>query len=204
MSKHLSRGLRVLPALAILLVVASCGGRKVTRIDADKTTDLSGRWNDTDSRLVSEEMIEDCLNHAWLSRHNRRSSEVPVVTVGVIRNKTMEHIAVDTFITDIERAFIADGGVRVVADAGERADIRAERQAMQGNVTAETLKEFGREMGADYVMTGAINQITDEEGGEVVNFFQTDLELIDIESNEKVWIGSKKIKKHIGKSGYSG
>ena len=75
---------------------------------------------------------------------------------------------------------------------------------MQGNVTPETLKEFGREMGADYVMTGAINQITDEDGGEVVTFFQTDLELIDIESNEKVWIGSKKIKKYIGKSGYSG
>jgi uncharacterized protein (TIGR02722 family) len=128
----------------------------------------------------------------------------PVLIVGAVRNKTMEHVPVETFIKDIERAFINDGSVRVVADAGDRMDIRAEREAMQGNVTPETLKRFGREVGADYVMMGQINQILDEEGGERVSFYQTDLELIDVESNEKVWIGDKKIKKYISKGRYSG
>jgi hypothetical protein len=151
-------------------------------------------------------MILDCLNNPWLTRHqtDTRSSDRPVVIVGVVRNKSMEHIPIDTFITDIERAFINDGRVRVVADAGDRGDIRAEREAMQGNVTAATLKKFGRELGADYVMMGTISQIIDEEGGNKVSFYQTDLELINAESNEKVWIGGKKIKKYIGKGKYSG
>jgi uncharacterized protein (TIGR02722 family) len=196
----------VFAALALAgLALAGCGGGKsVTRIDEDETVDISGRWNDTDSRMVSEEMIRDCLNQPWLRNHMTERGKKPVVIVGAIRNKSMEHIPTDTFITDIERAYINSGEVTVVADAGTRADLRAEREAMQGNVTAETLKEFGREMGADYVMTGNINQIVDEEGGQKVSFYQTDLELIDVESNVKVWIGQKKIKKFIGQGRYSG
>jgi hypothetical protein len=197
----------LLPLFAFVLIAGSgCGGKTVTRIDADTTTDLSGRWNDTDSRQVAQTMIQQCLNAPWLTRHqtDSGSSERPVVIVGVIRNKSLEHIPVDTFIHDMERAFINDGRVRVVADAGDRGDIRAERESMQGNVTAETLKKFGRELGADYVMMGTINQIVDEEGGQKVSFYQTDLELINAESNEKVWIGDHKIKKFIGKGRYSG
>lgn len=190
----------------LMLAAAGCGGRTVTRIAEDSTTDLSGRWNDTDSRLVADEMIRDCLNRPWLTRHqtDTKSSDRPVVIVGVINNKTMEHIAIDTFVKDMERAFINDGRVRVVADAGARGDIRAEREAMQGNVTAETLKKFGRELGADYVIMGTISQIIDEAEGQKVSFYQTDLELINAETNEKVWIGDKKIKKFIGKGKYSG
>jgi len=186
------------------LLAAGCGGTKVTRIESDKTVDLSGKWNDSDSRMVSEEMIRDCLGQAWLRRHMTERSKAPVVIVGAVRNKSMEHIPVETFIKDIERAFINSGEVTVVADAGERVDIRAEREAMQGNVTPETLKRFGREVGADYVMTGVINQIKDTEGGEEISYYQTDLELIDVESNVKVWLGQKKIKKYIERSGFKG
>lgn len=191
-------------SMAALLFLGGCGGKTVSRIDTDEVVDLSGRWNDTDSRFVSEEMIRDCLNGAWLRTHMTDRAKKPVLIVGVVRNKSMEHIPTDTFIKDIERAFVNSGEVVVVADSGERADIRAEREAMQGNATAETLKKFGKEMGADYVMMGDINQIIDQEEGEKVSFYQTNLELIDAESNVKVWIGEKKIKKFIGKGKYSG
>jgi hypothetical protein len=122
----------VLAALSALVAAAAgCGGKSVTRIDEDETVDISGRWNDTDSRLVSEEMIKDCLNQQWIRTHMTERSTRPVVIVGAIRNKSMEHIPTDTFIADIERAFVNSGDVTVVADAGERADLRAEREAMQ-------------------------------------------------------------------------
>lgn len=197
---------RVLAFGLAALMLTGCAGRTVTRVEPDTTIDLSGRWNDTDSRLVAEAMIQDCMTRPWLSRHqtDTKSSDRPVVIVGVIRNKTMEHIAIDTFIKDMERSFINDGRVRVVAEAGARVDIRAERESMQGNVTAATLKKFGQELGADYVMMGTISQIIDESEGQKVSFYQTDLELINAETNEKVWIGDKKIKKFIGKGKYSG
>ncbi|MDE0682552.1 MAG: penicillin-binding protein activator LpoB [Candidatus Poribacteria bacterium] len=183
-----------------IIVFSGCSASKqVTRVDTDTTIDLSGRWNDTDSRMVAEGIIGDCLNHPWINDHGISAGGKPVVIVGGIRNKSMEHIAVATFISDIERAFINSGKVRTVSSSSERGEIREER-ADQGEFSAlETVKQMGRELGADYMMTGEINTIEDREGGDQVVFYQTDLTLTNIETNEKIWIGQKKIKKFIGR-----
>ena len=149
--------------------------------------------------MVADEIIGDCLSHPWINDHGINTGGKPVVIVGGIRNKSMEHIPVATFITDIERAFINSGKVRTVSGSSERGEIREER-ADQGEFAAlETVKRMGRELGADYMMTGEINTIEDREGGDQVVFYQTDLTLTNIETNEKIWIGNKKIKKFIGR-----
>ena len=183
-----------------ITIFSSCSSSKqVTRVDADTTIDLSGRWNDTDSRMVADDIIQDCLTHPWINDHGINTGGKPVVIVGGIRNKSMEHIPVATFITDIERAFINSGKVRTVSSSSERGEIREER-ADQGEFAAiETVKRMGRELGADYMMTGEINTIEDREGGDQVIFYQTDLTLTNIETNEKIWIGNKKIKKFVGR-----
>ena len=52
-------------------------------------------------------------------------------------------------------------------------------------------------------MSGVINSIEDSYEGEKVIFYQVDLQLINIETNEKVWLGNKKIKKTVGQNSYS-
>ena len=54
--------------LAAALLVGCGGGKQITRLDPGTQTDLSGKWNDTDSRLVAEEMISDCLSGPWKTR----------------------------------------------------------------------------------------------------------------------------------------
>ena len=191
-------GLTISAILIGVVAFSGCGASKqVSRVESDTTIDLSGRWNDTDSRMVAEAIIGDCLNHPWINNHGISAGGKPVVIVGGIRNKSVEHIAVATFISDIERAFINSGKVRTVSSASERGEIREER-AEQGEYAAlETIKRMGRELGADYMMTGEINTIEDREGGDLVLFYQTDLTLTNIETNEKIWIGQKKIKKFI-------
>ncbi len=183
-----------------IIVFSGCGPTKqVTRIDSDTIIDLSGRWNDTDSRMVAEQMILDCLSHIWITNHVKTTQATPFVIVGNIRNKSNEHIATQTFISDIERAFINSGKVRAVPSKSERSEIREERADQSENAAIETIKQMGREQGADYMMTGEINTIEDREGGKQIVFYQTVLTLTNIESNEKVWIGQKKIKKYIGR-----
>ena len=183
----------------LFIILAGCGSTKtVERIEVDTTIDLSGRWNDTDSRQVSEAMIADCLNHAWISRHAvGDAGEQPIVIVGAIRNRSTEHIAIPTFVSDIERAFINSGLVSVVASALERGELRDEKGDQSRFASPETVKAMGQELGADYMMTGQINTIEDREGGKQVTFYQTDLTLTNIETNQKVWLGQKKIKKFI-------
>lgn len=199
------RSLLVAGVALLAIAFAACGGKSVKRIEANETIDLSGRWNDTDSREVADEMIKDSLSQVWLTSHMTGSGgKKPVVIVGAIRNRSMEHIPVGTFVSDIERAFINSGRVSVVAGAQDRGELRAERDEQSENASIETMKRLGQELGADFMMTGEINTIEDREGGKQVLFYQTDLTLTNIESNEKVWIGQKKIKKFIERSRFSG
>ncbi len=194
--------------LCAVVVLGGCSSKKrVSRVDAGETIDLSGNWNDTDSRLVAEEMTTDALNlngqsRPWLGNYLRDKSKNPAVIVGAIRNLSDEHIATGTFVGDIERAFINSGNVRVVAKAEERTGVRDERADQQANASPETVKQFGQELGADYMLIGEINKILDQEGKEKVAFYQIDLTLTDLQSNEKVWLGQKKIKKYIARKAY--
>jgi uncharacterized protein (TIGR02722 family) len=191
--------------VCLLMVVSlSCQKKVITRLDTDEVTDLSGRWNDTDSRMVSEAMVTDCLNHPWLSQHLRDVSKNPVVIVGIIRNKSSEHIPVATFVSDIERAFVNSGLVDVVASATDRVELRDERADQERYADEETVKQFGKELGADYMMNGEISTIVDQEKDAKVVYYQVDLTLTNIESNRKVWIGQEKIKKLVEKKRFSG
>lgn len=184
-----------------LFVIISCGKKAVTRTAADTTIDLSGRWNDTDSRLVAEEMIQDCLLRPWLINFKtQNNSKAPTVIVGSVKNKSYEHIAVQTFVKDLERALINSGHVQFVADAGARGDVRAERRDQAMHAAAETQKGPGQEIGADFMLQGQINAILDESGGQQVRFYQVELELVNMANNLKAWIGQKKLKKLIEKS----
>ncbi len=175
----------------------ACTPHSVTRISSDQQTDLSGRWNDTDSKLVAEEMSKDAIGRAWRSNFMGSKKKNPTIIVGSISNKSHEHIESETFIKDIQREFINSGTVRVVQNSELREAIRKERGDQQQFSSPETQKKFGRELGADYMMFGTINSIVDTYQNKKVVYYQINLELADLETNELVWIGEKKIKKFI-------
>ncbi len=188
--------------LIILAVGISACQRTVTRTDASAVTDLSGKWNDTDSRLVSQEMIEDVLSRSWLKKYvKKHKGKAPTVIVGKVRNLSHEHINTRTFVADMEKALINSGEVEFVASSAERKEIRGERRDQDINASESTRKAMGQEVGADFMLKGTINTIIDAISGEQARFYQIDLTLIDLESNRKVWVGQKKIKKVIEKSG---
>ncbi|MEE8165194.1 MAG: penicillin-binding protein activator LpoB [Myxococcota bacterium] len=187
---------------AILFLSACASGPRVTRTASDEVIDLSGFWNDTDSRMVSEEMIGDSLKRAWIDDWRGATGEKPTVIVGSVRNRSSEHINTHTFSKDLERAFVNSGRIRVVAASDERGGLRDERLDQLRNSTIDTAKSMGKELGADFMLIGSIDTIIDAAGGTNLRFYQVDLELVNLESNEKVWIGQKKIKKLVERSRY--
>jgi len=87
--------------------------------------------------------------------------------------------------------------VKFVAASKERKEILEERYHQQSHASDETAKALANETGADFMMIGTITSTTDAISGKAAIFYQVDMELINIESNEKVWMGSKEIKKFI-------
>jgi uncharacterized protein (TIGR02722 family) len=184
--------------LAAALLMTGCA-TKVTRVTHDSTIDLTGKWNDTDSRLTAEEMVKDCLNGAWYAKYAANKA-APTVVVGEIRNKSHEHISTETFVNDMQRALINSGKVDFVANKAERGQIRDEKSDQASNSSVQTRQSSGEESGAQLMMIGELNSIVDQDGGKAVVFYQVNLELVEIESHKKLWIGDKKIKKFVERS----
>lgn len=180
-----------------IAILNGCGSRKIARVDPSETIDLSGRWNDSDSRLVSDEMIGDLLTSAWIPRYLKVNDKRPVVVVGLVENKSHEHINSETFIKDVEKAIIRDGNIRLVVAGEKRNELRKERAEQQDYASPETTKKWGKELGADFILQGTINSIVDSYKKQKVVTYQIDLQLTNIETNEVVWMGDKKIKKQI-------
>ena len=188
--------------LFAVLALAGCGtSQSVERVDPDKKIDLSGDWNDTDSRLVAEEMISDVLSRPWLGDFKTEKKRSPDVIVGTVKNRSTEHIQTITFIKNLERELINSGRVSFVANKEERTEVRDERADQQENASAESMKKFQQEAGADFMLRGDIATIIDQDQGDQVKYYQVNLELVNIETNRKVWVGEKQIKKLVSQSG---
>jgi penicillin-binding protein activator len=189
----------VLATAWVALGLVACSP-SVTRMESTEVKDLSGAWNDTDSRLVSEEMVQDALARPWIQEYTGAKKKPPVVIVGEVRNLSHEHINVNTFVADLERALINSGRVEFVASSTERGEVREERSDQDIHAREATRKPMGQETGADFMLKGTINTIIDVSGNTQVRYYQVDLTLISLADNRKVWIGQKKIKKLVERS----
>ena len=199
------RFLKILTVIVVTGLLAGCASHQVKRIAVEEVVDLSGRWNDTDSRLVAQEMIEDALSRPWVPEFRGSHKRSPVVIIGFVKNQSHEHINADIFVKDLERTLLNSGKVKFVASRNERNWVREERddQNKGGNTDPETVKKMGKELGADFILIGSVNSVKDEVQSRYVILYQTNLEMVDLETNEKVWIGQRDIKKVVQKSKYS-
>lgn len=186
------------------VMLCSCGTTKVSRVETDTVTDFSGRWNDTDSRIVAQELMQDMTSRPWAAEFRADNGKKPAIIVGTIRNKSSEHIEVVPFIKAIEREVVNTAVAKVVASAEEREQLRAEKVDQLAYASEETAKRLAQEYGADFMLQGIITTITDQVDGKKSVFYQVNLELINIESNEKAWIGNTEIKKIVKKSSIKG
>lgn len=185
-------------AAALVLTTGACSPNwKVKRIDPEKTVDLDYRFDDEDARQIARGMIEDALGKPWINEYMAVNEKRPMVVVGNVKNETEDYINPDLFTDVIQKELLNSGKVRFIAERDLRAELRQERIEDLEFRDPATIKNAAMEKGADYMMLGRIKDVKERsvDQRQVVNFYQVTLELIDIETNEKVWIENQEIKK---------
>lgn len=188
---------RLFTVFSLFLLLLSCQTRKVTRLDPSTQIDLSGRWNDSDSRIVADQMIFDLFESESFKKYSSEKGRKPAIVIGPIRNKTSEHIDANNFINKFE-VVIHNASVAQLVESGDFRDkLRTERLEQQEFAAASTVKQFGNEIGADVMLFGEITSETDVLNKKRVINYITTLYLTDIETNRRVWYGQREIKKFV-------
>lgn len=185
------------PAFLVLILVACA--QQVSRINPADQVDLSGRWNDTDSRQVAEKMMAALTSSERFKEYAQQKGRKPAIIVGLIKNKTSEHIDAANYIKKIEVAIFNSGLADVVESEELRDKLRLERAQQQDFADPATMAQWGKETGADLMLFGEMTSEVDVLGNKRVVNYVTTLFLTDMETNKRVWYGQEEIKKFIRK-----
>ena len=182
-------------------VFMSCGSTSVKRYDTNESVkDLSGYWNDNDVNQGSTTLIDSCLKSKRIANFTKTNGRAPVVILGTIRNKSVEHIDTSILSKRFQNVIINDGTLEFVADATQRDELRAEKYDQAENAY-ETAKSIGNETAADFMLQGSVTTIVDTEGRQQVRTYQVDMQLIDLETNKIIWSDQNNdIRKYIKKA----
>lgn len=198
----MAKQILTIAAVSATLIFSSCASNNVSRVSSETVTDLSGYWNDTDVRLVAGEIIDGCLASPRIAQYpSQHGGKLPVVIVGSYRNKSDEHIDTEILTKKLEAALVNSGKVEFVASSAERNELRAERIDQQTNASESTAKSLGNETGADFMLQGSVKTIVDSDGKTMARSYFVTTEMIDIETNKKIWMDdNSSIKKVIKRS----
>jgi uncharacterized protein (TIGR02722 family) len=186
-----------LPYLLILIVSLFSCARTVSRIEPNTQIDLSGRWNDSDSRMVADQMIHDLFKSDMFKKYADDLGRKPVIVVGIVKNKTSEHIDAGNFVKKIEIVVHNSGMAELVESDEFRDKLRKERAEQQDFADPATMAKWGKEVGADVMLFGEMNSETDTYNKKRVVNYITTLFLTDVETNKRVWYGQNEIKKFV-------
>ncbi|MBO8458112.1 MAG: penicillin-binding protein activator LpoB [Spirochaetes bacterium] len=195
--------IKVVVFFVLVLIVAGCSSSpSVKRVAEEEQIDLSGYWNDTDVRIVCDNLVSDCLNSPVVSKrlteYEVKNGSLPVVVVGQFKNTSDEHIDVSVISKRMEAALLNSGKVDFVASSSERDDLRQERIEQQSWASEETAKALANEIGADFMLIGSVKTVVDQIDRKAVRNYFVYAEMIEIETGKKIWIGeNSEIKKYI-------
>ncbi|MCC7385267.1 MAG: penicillin-binding protein activator LpoB [Deltaproteobacteria bacterium] len=202
------RLLSLTTALSATALIACGPPKTVTRTSSDSTEggDLSGYWNDIDANLVSKEMIQDVMARPWASDfQSSNGGNKPVVKLmGVIKRTDDRNVNTEYFSKQLERELLNSGRCKVVAAWGQDNINVVERARQSVHAGDDTAKSQQNETGADFTLQTVVNSQNETDGsGKSVRAYLVNMELVSVESNEKVWIGEKKIRKVVEQAGTS-
>lgn len=189
-------------ALSAAVIFSSCeSSQRVTRVSADSVTDIGGTWNDTDVRIVADQIVAGCLASPRIAEYPaNHGGKLPVIIVGSYRNKSDEHLDTEIITKKLEAALVNSGKVEFVASSSERDEVRNERNDQQINSSEDTAKSLGNETGADFILQGSVKTIVDTDGKIMSRTYYVTTELVNIETNKKIWMDDNSSIKKIIKS----
>ncbi len=193
-------------ALALAATGCASSSRSVGYVKSGESgAGLSGYWSEGDAQRVVKTMMGQMLNAAWVGNFRQGQGRRPVVKLrGVIKRTDDRNVNEQYFGKQLERTLLNSGQVRVVAAAGQDDINVGERQRQARTASDESVKTEGEELGADFTLQTVINSQNDTDGrGEAIRAYLVNMELVSVESNEKVWIGEEKIVKRISQASTS-
>lgn len=185
--------------IGMALLLNGCTTQKVSYGDAQAVETTTVEFGSTDLQKIAVDMTESMLSSkavAMITKDKR-----PVVLVESIKNKTAEHIDTESITDSISTRLLKSGEFRFVDMT--RVELVREQLDFQNNdllVNPGTAIQFGKMVGAQYMLYGNLSSINKQDGSNQDVYYKMTMRLMDLETGLIEWADETEIRKQQSKS----
>ena len=188
----------VVALLGLAVLLGGCPN-KVSYGDAQAVETTTVDFGSTDLQKIAGEMTESMLSSgavAQITQGNR-----PIVFVESIKNKTSEHIDTESVTDSISTKLLNSGKFRFVdMDRVEAVRSQLNFQNNDELVNQNTAIQFGKMVGAQYMLYGNLSSIVKNAGSDKDVYYKMTMRLMDLETGLIEWADETEIRKQQEKS----
>lgn len=182
-----------------VLGVVGCGSRQFTQGSYDDLSEdrlLDDKFNESDMRQIADTMIKSLTESPVI----RDAKKPPVVLVTLVSNRTQEHIDMKSMTDKMKVALIKSGRFKFTEkETREEMASETEYQTKSGYVDPATARKKGKQIGAQFFLTGEISDRVQEVGSKKYVYYKCTFNLVNIESGIIEWADEKELRKYYTK-----
>jgi penicillin-binding protein activator len=180
--------------VAVAFLTLGCGSRQYSKgeyKDPNVIILLTDKFSENDLQLIAKKISNSILESTLVKGKDKR----PVFAIERVTNKTSEHIDMESLTDKIKVELIQSGRV-LFSDKGLRENVAQEIE-YQGSkyVDPSTAKQVGKQVGADYLLTGNISSIVQEAGKNKLVYYKSTFNLTNLSTNLIEWSDEKELRK---------
>lgn len=188
----------VIALLGLAVILVGCSN-KVSYGDAQAVETVNVDFGSTDLQKIAGEMVDSMMMSGSVAAITRDGR--PIVFVERIKNKTSEHIDTESITDTISTKMLNSGKFRFVDM--DRVEAVREQLNFQNNdelVNQSTAIQFGKMVGAQYMLYGNLSSIVKNAGSDKDVYYKMTMRLMDLKTGLIEWADETEIRKQQSKS----
>ncbi|MBY0470379.1 penicillin-binding protein activator LpoB [bacterium] len=172
----------VLFSMVAVLALSGCGPKAFTKGEYDDPTRvelLDDKFNESDMQQMADTIIKAMVGCSYVAN----APKPPVVIVEKVQNRTEEHVDTVSMTDKIRTALIKSGKVRFV-NKQERGTLDEEYDYNAGgNVSGPSQKKRGSQIGADYILSGALATNVQQVGNDKFIYYKLTMNMTNMDTS---------------------
>jgi penicillin-binding protein activator len=191
----MKRAVITILALALCLSSIGCASRPhVSYGDPGSTEAVSTDFGSNDLQQIASSMVDSLLTFPPVVEATAKRR--PVLVVDHVKNKTRQHIDTEGVTDTIRTKLIRSGKFRFIDRTTDDAAIDEIRTQQESGLTNQrTAIKFGKQFGAEYMLTGSIMDIPQRAGDITDVYYKFTLNLKNLTTGILEWADEKEIRK---------
>lgn len=178
-----------------VFIISGCATMPLVRYGDEKALQtVSTDFSSSDLQQIAEFMVDSLLVFPPIVEVTNQRR--PVITVDKVKNKTMQHIDTESITDSIRAKLVKSGKFRFIdrtTDQETIAEIKTQQES--GLVDKDTAVQLGKQIGAEYMLSGNISEIQQKNTQITDVYYKFTLNLKNLTTGILEWTDEKEIRK---------